>query len=127
MARADSHLGAGVVVAALLSAMLIFRWSFSGTSETMGSRAFIKVQGRIVRIVELSGDGNKAAYSVRGMMGRSTVEVEGKRIRMSEAPCPDRICVKQGWIERPGDFIVCIPNQVEIYIESGNGLDALTR
>jgi hypothetical protein len=53
--------------------------------------------------------------------------VEGKRIRMKEANCPDKICVRQGWIEKPGDSIVCIPGEIIIRIEGAAPLDAVTR
>jgi hypothetical protein len=127
MSKADSYLIAGALVVAVLSAVLFHRGFFPRTAETVGSRAVIKVHGRSVRTIELSRNGGKAVYSVLGMMGPAKVEVEGKRVRMSEAPCPDRICVRGGWIDRPGESIVCIPNQMEMYIESGIGLDAVTR
>jgi len=55
------------------------------------------------------------------------VEVEGKRIRMMEAPCAGKICVNQKWIENPGQIIVCIPGEILIRIEGTAPLDAVTR
>lgn len=127
MARADRYLIAGVLVIAVLSAALSYGTIFPRQSGAVGSRAVIKVHGRLVRRIELSKDEKKATFTLRGTMGPATVEVEGKRIRMSEAPCPDRICVARGWIEKPGESIVCIPNEIHIYIESGDALDAVTR
>ena len=37
---------------------------------------------------------------------------------MSDADCPDKDCVNQGWISRPGQMIVCLPNRLVIKIES---------
>jgi hypothetical protein len=127
MARADRYLIAGVLVIAVLSAALLYGTIFPRQSGTVSSRAVIKAQGRLVRRIELSTEGKKATFTLRGKMGPATVEVEGKRIRMSEAPCRDRICVGRGWIEKPGESIVCIPNEIHIYIESGDALDAVTR
>lgn len=127
MAKADRYLIAGVLSIAMLSAILIYYRSFPHRSGTDDGRAVIKFQGRLVRRIELSEEGGKATFILRGKMGPATVEVEGKRLRMSEAPCPDRICVARGWIEKPGESIVCIPNEIHIYIESGDALDAVTR
>jgi len=127
MAKADRYLIVGVLVIAVLSAALLSGNYFLRQSVTGGSRAVIKVQGRLVRRIELTENRKYATFTLHGKRGPATVEVEGKRIRMSEAPCPDRICVARGWIEKPGESIVCIPNEIHVYIESGDALDAVTR
>lgn len=38
---------------------------------------------------------------------------------MTEADCPDRLCVHQRAICRAGESIVCLPNQVVVTVESG--------
>lgn len=67
--------------------------------------------------------------SLQGKIGPATVEVGGGRIRMLEAPCPDKICIRRGWIEKTGDSIICIPNEIHIFIQgkSAAPVDALTR
>jgi hypothetical protein len=127
MSKADSCLVAGVLLVAALSAMLNYRGILLRTAEVGDTKAVIKVRGGIVRTIDLLKDGKQAVYPVPGLIGRALVEVDGNRVRMREAPCPDRTCVLQGWIERPGEGIVCIPNQMEIRIEGGSGLDAVTR
>jgi hypothetical protein len=127
MRKADSWLIAGVLLAAALSAMICYRGTLLRTDTAVDTRAVIKVRGRIVRTIVLLKDGKQAVYQVQGSMGRALVELDGKRVRIREAPCPDRTCILQGWIERPGESIVCLPNLVEIRIEGGNGLDAVTR
>ena len=107
--------------------MIYYRVTLLRTDTAVEIRAVIKVRGRIVRTIVLLKDGEKAVYQVQGSMGRALVELDGNRVRMREAPCPDRTCILQGWMERQGESIVCLPNQVEIRIEGGNGLDAVTR
>jgi len=46
-----------------------------------------------------------------------TILVEKGRIRFKEADCPDKICVKTGWLQEPGDTAVCLPNRAVITIE----------
>jgi len=57
----------------------------------------------------------------------NTVEVEAGRVRVSQADCPDQICVRQGWISDGTVPIVCLPNQLIVQIEGGGKrLDAQT-
>lgn len=56
-----------------------------------------------------------AAYNV--------IVVSGGRVYMSEANCPDRVCVSDGAISRPGQYIVCLPNRVVVTIESEDGAE----
>lgn len=124
MTRADRYLIAGVLCVALLAAVLIvFRWQ-TGSGRTC---AVIKIQGELAGIIELSD--KRKTYEFRGKTGPVILEVAGKRIRMVEATCPDRICVMHGWIERAGESIVCVPNEISISITANGSapLDAVTR
>lgn len=41
-------------------------------------------------------------------------EIKDGTVRMTEADCPDHLCIKQGAIDQTGGMIVCLPNQVVI-------------
>jgi hypothetical protein len=126
MTRGDKFLLAGLLFASLLSmAALYGRFSFfPGTAESV--RAVISVQGKTVRIIDLPA-GARSTIVVNGRLGPSSVEVEGTRVRMPEAPCPGKICVSQGWISHPGQSIVCIPGEILVRIEGAAPVDAVTR
>ena len=53
--------------------------------------------------------------------GRNVVTVEQGRIRVSEADCPGRVCVNQGWISDGTVPIVCLPHRLMIEIKGGGG------
>ncbi|MEI6132721.1 MAG: NusG domain II-containing protein [Bacillota bacterium] len=46
----------------------------------------------------------------------NTVRVENGRIRFVDANCPDKVCVKTGWLTQNGDIAVCLPNHATIKI-----------
>ncbi|NLD48212.1 MAG: NusG domain II-containing protein [Clostridiaceae bacterium] len=48
---------------------------------------------------------------------KEVIIVERGRIRFKEADCPDRVCVKTGWLTSKGDMAVCLPNRVMVKIE----------
>lgn len=45
-----------------------------------------------------------------------TVEILDGRARVLRSDCPDGICVASGWIERPGQSVVCAPAGVRLLI-----------
>lgn len=56
---------------------------------------------------------------ITGPLGISIIEVHNGKVRMKEAPPgdPEKICEKTGWIGQPGPMIICVPNQISIWIE----------
>lgn len=49
--------------------------------------------------------------------GKNTVVIKDGEVRVTEADCPDRICVTMGAISRTGQTIVCMPHQLVIRIK----------
>lgn len=54
--------------------------------------------------------------------------IEDGRVSVSDADCPDQLCVKQRSISGNGESIICLPHKLVVQIESGEerGLDAVT-
>ena len=61
------------------------------------------------------------SFTLEDGSGSNTVQVEKGRIRVSEADCPDQICVNQGWISGGAVPIVCLPHRLMIEIVGGGG------
>lgn len=111
-----------LISAALLAAVLYGRHLFPGDTGTV--HAVVTVNGKPCRTIGLTED---TTLTVLGENGPATLEVSGKRVRIIEAECPEQLCLKQGWIGRPGDSIVCVPGRIVIRIEGAAVLDAVTR
>jgi hypothetical protein len=101
-----------VVVASIVSMVLIAR----ATAGEKGSTAVVEVNAKKVLRIELSANQPSKTYTVRGMGGPSTIEVEKGRVRMIASTCRDKICVGTGWVDAPGKNIVCLPNRVVVTI-----------
>ena len=57
-----------------------------------------------------------------------TIRAEEGRICIEHSDCPSQDCVRTGWISRPGQQIICLPNRLVISL-TGNadpGFDAVT-
>lgn len=44
------------------------------------------------------------------------LEVRDGRVRVQRSDCPERWCVRTGWIDRPGQSIVCVPARVVVTV-----------
>jgi hypothetical protein len=86
----------------------------------------IDVDGRPAYILPLNED---KTISVDGIEGLTVVEIRGSRVRITDSPCPNKLCVKQGWIKNGS--VVCLPNRVVVTVrgtdDNSRGVDAVTR
>ena len=57
--------------------------------------------------------------------GLNTIVIYGGRVRMEEASCADRICVRTGYAS-PSKPLVCLPNRVIVNIIGSEEVDGVT-
>jgi hypothetical protein len=50
----------------------------------------------------------------------NSIVAENGRIRFQASDCPDIVCVQTGWLTKPGQIAVCLPNKTSIRIEVNN-------
>jgi hypothetical protein len=55
---------------------------------------------------------------VAGLTGKVIVQIQNNKVRVIDSNCPDKICIKAGFISKPGPMIICAPNHVVIRIIS---------
>ena len=67
--------------------------------------------------------GKNSTHVLNG--GTNTLVIENGYAWMSEAECPDQICVHMGKIHLNGQLVVCLPNGVIVTVEGGedSGVD----
>ena len=107
----------------LISALLIFL-----LRQPAASYARIYHDGELTDKVNLSAVTAPFTKQIDSNGGVNVIEIEYGRIRMLTADCPDRSCVRQGWISGGVFPIVCLPNRVVIMLEGGEneqGVDAV--
>ena len=97
--------------------------------------ALLKLNGRGAKIAEISVDGTvietidlsrvKEPYDIPidTQYGHNTVHVERGAISVTEADCPDQICVAMGKLDGSGIPIICMPHRLVILVE-GDEIDA---
>ena len=91
---------------------------------TRASVARITRDGVLLEEIDLTKTQAPFSFLLEDGRGRNLISVEQGRIRVSEADCPDQICVDQGWISDGTAPIVCLPHRLMIQIVGGEeGLD----
>ncbi len=107
-----------VILAMLLLAGVLFLALRLGREE--GGVAVVRVDGRETERHALSVDG---VFPLNG--GSNVLVVENGEAWLSEANCPDLLCVKMGKIRYAGQTITCLPNRLTVTVEGGesNGVD----
>ena len=84
--------------------------------------AKIYQSGECIYSIDLSAVTAEYTIQIGGEI-TNTVTVGSGRICISDATCPDHVCVRQGWITNEIVPIVCLPNKVIIQIEGASITD----
>ena len=100
----------------LLAALLLFILMRQKQTEETGDGAVavVTVDGEEVGRYSLNKNGT---FPLNG--GSNTLVVENSEAWVSEANCPDKVCMGMGKISRNGEFIACLPNRLIVVVEGG--------
>lgn len=113
MTKGDKVLIGIVVILTLLSLVFIKRQAFSDENRFIS----IQVNGEQVKkiIFDKTIIGKKIA--IESKYGYNLIEIGDEKVRVIEANCPDEIDVKQGFISKIGESIICLPNRMVVEIK----------
>ena len=88
------------------------------TAKAPGTVVQVVQDGVVLREIDLSRIAERESFEVLWPDGgRNLVTVEPGRIRVTEADCPDQICVSQGWLSDQAAPIVCMPHRLIIRVK----------
>lgn len=76
-----------------------------------GAGVIVRVEGIEVGRYSLS---TNATYTLNG--GTNTLHIEDGRAWLTDADCPDKLCVRQGKISKEGETITCLPNKLTVTV-----------
>ena len=112
----------GAIVLMSVAAMIVLH-----VMQKSGDEALVYQDGKLIYTLPLNQDRTITIYAPNG--GYNVVEVKDGTVRVSEASCPDQICVKHGPTTKTADPIVCLPNKLVVQIVSSrdSDLDGVTR
>ncbi|KPU27846.1 hypothetical protein TR13x_00345 [Caloranaerobacter sp. TR13] len=76
----------------------------------------ITVNGKVIKKITFGKNMIGKTIDIRTKYGYNKIEIGEGKVRVIDADCPDKLDVKQGWISKPGEIIVCLPNKLTIEI-----------
>ncbi len=110
-----------VLLLAVSLGLTLWLWS-----RPRGDVVNIYQDGELVRTIDLSLVTKEESFDLESDYGRNTILLEPGRIRVSDADCPDKVCVDSGWLTGAAP-IVCLPHRLVIEFAGGRGnIDAVT-
>lgn len=117
------YLRPGDVAVALVGVALVL-WLAQAPSSGHATRAVVRAGGKVVLETPLN---RPQRVSVPGPLGTTVIEIEDGRVRIAADPGPRQYCVRQGWLARPGDQALCLPNRVSVQVlGAARAYDSLT-
>ena len=109
-----------IILLVVIIAVAGLVWLGITLTRTEGAYVSVTVAGELYGTYPLDTDaeiriGDDEDYNV-------LLISEGKA-QISEASCPDKLCVKQGAIQYDGQSIICLPHKLVIEIKGGESSD----
>lgn len=97
----------------LLGVALVFFLMWSRWQTGVADRVLIRSQGEPFAELNLK---TPQRVSVPGPLGNTEIEILEGVVRVAKDPGPRQLCVNQGWLSRPGQIAICLPNRVSIEV-----------
>ncbi len=120
MGKRDVIFLAGMLVT---GALLFFMFRMN---RAQGEMVVVRVSGREYGSYDLDMDQTVEIQGKDG--GTNLLVIRDKAASITEASCPDLLCVHQKEVRREGESIICLPNEVVVEITGGKeepGYDAI--
>ncbi len=111
-----------VVILAVTAGIFCWRWA----NRQEGTQAVVTIDGRETARYDLSEDREEM---IETEYGRNHLVISEGAAEVTEADCPDKVCMREGRIRWSGQTIVCLPHRLVISVE-GKGepeIDGLVR
>ena len=106
-----------VVAIILFTALGIWGWGMFAP-QPEAKKIEIICDGKLTDTTALPADDDIIAL---GEDEHVKLELKDNKIRFLETDCPDKICVRTGFISKVGQSAVCLPNRIVVKITGGNG------
>lgn len=106
-----------ILIGVILAVALIL-FGIIELSKEEGAYVLVRIDGTEVARYSLSDDGE---YSLNG--GTNILCIKDGKAYLTDADCPDHLCVKQGKIDKSGETITCLPNKLTVTVYGAEDAD----
>ncbi|WP_055669344.1 NusG domain II-containing protein [Desnuesiella massiliensis] len=113
-----------IIVVALLVLSFIPEVVFGIVSKKNYDAVYaeVSVNGKLHKKIRIDNHKGTDNYTVKNEYGINVIQVKDNKVAIIEADCPDKVCEKPGFIQKPGETLVCLPHRLVVEIK-GNSID----
>ena len=83
------------------------------TNAKSGKQIEIYVDNELYKTYDIDDEDE---FKIESEEGYNVVKIHNHGAQITEASCPDKVCIHEGFITKPIESIVCLPNKVHIKI-----------
>ncbi|MCD8370253.1 MAG: NusG domain II-containing protein [Clostridiales bacterium] len=107
-----------ILIAAILIAAAVGGLINLAFRQAPATRVEISVDGSVVATYPLDDEVDVILDTYAG--GTNHLVIHDGAAEVTEASCPDHVCVAQGRISQNGELIVCLPNRLIVRVVEPN-------
>jgi hypothetical protein len=116
MIRKNDMILIGAIIIIAVAALFIVQ-----LTKSDGARVVITVDGENYKTLDLNKD--TTVNITKHDENKNIIEIKDGKVKMIEANCPDKLCVKHNSIHYNYETIVCLPHKVVVEIVDGEESD----
>ncbi len=115
-------------IGVMLGCVLLAGGLLAGYVQTASGSARqveITVDGRPYAVYPLNEIKSTKAVEIQTEFGYNRVEITQEGARVTDADCPDKLDVRAGWITKPGQSLICLPNRLVVQLTGADSVDGV--
>jgi len=117
LTKGDKFLVVFVVILSFISIGFINKQALSNDDKYVS----VQVNGKEIKKIIFDDKIVGTTIPIENEYGYNLIEIGDEMVRVIDADCPDQIDVKQGYISKIGEVIVCLPHKLVIEIKGIDG------
>ena len=114
----DTITARDIILALVLILLGIVCYGVIRLGQKKGSQVIIYEDQKEIGRYDLNTDTTKEIQTAKGM---NILEIKNGMAYVTEADCPDQVCIRMGKISKTGENIVCLPHKLVIQVEGDVG------
>ena len=116
----------GIIIGSLLAIMLgsgFYLYSnYASNADKTNNIVEIVQDGKVLHRIDLNQVSEKQIITIEYQGHYNKIEIERDKIQIIDADCPDKLCVKMGYLKHNAPPLVCLPHHLVIQY-ADNSLD----
>lgn len=113
-----------IIIALILVSLLSSGIILYSSAHTKYQSQYIEIQvdGEFYKKIPFNSS-TEETIDLKTKLGENIIRISKGYVQILDADCPDKVCVKDGSISKPGQSLVCLPNRVVVEIKGDKNVE----